>query len=80
MGITSGIAHFFESIGETIHGIFAAILHIFQLVFSTVMGVFHGCVNFVEGTLGFAFRKFLVPFLAFLPCLPLYLPHFTVPI
>ncbi|KAI1154532.1 hypothetical protein F4825DRAFT_411369 [Nemania diffusa] len=60
MGIASGIAHFFESIGETIYGLFAAILSMFQLVFSTIMGVFTGFVNFVEGTLGFAIHNFFI--------------------
>ncbi|KAJ8106887.1 hypothetical protein ONZ43_g6909 [Nemania bipapillata] len=60
MGVVSGITHFFESIGETIYGIFAAILQVFNLIFSTIMGVFRGFVNFVEGTLGFAFDNFFV--------------------
>jgi phage-related protein len=71
MGIASGISHLFQAIVETIQGIFAAILnvfqeifgaisHVFQFVLSTITGVFHGFVNFVEGTLGFAFHNFFI--------------------
>ncbi|KAI1127644.1 hypothetical protein F5Y10DRAFT_265921 [Nemania abortiva] len=60
MGIASGITHFFESIGETIAGMFAAIFHMIDFVFSSIMGVFKAFVGFVEGTLGFAFDNFFV--------------------
>lgn len=71
MGVASGISHLSQAIVEMIQGIFAAILHVFQgifaaisnvfqLVLSTIMGVFHGFVNFVEGTLGFAFHNFFI--------------------
>lgn len=57
MGVTSGITHTFQSILETIQGIFAAVLHMFEFVLSSIVGVFKGFANFVEGTLGFAFRE-----------------------
>jgi hypothetical protein len=68
MGIASGIGHFIESIAELIQGFFAAILHTFQFALNSVfdivqfainsvLSVFSGFVNFVEGTLGFAFRE-----------------------
>ncbi|KAI0110349.1 hypothetical protein GGR51DRAFT_510840 [Nemania sp. FL0031] len=60
MGIASGTTHFFESIGETIAGIFAAIFSMIEFVFSSIAGVFKMAVNFVEGTLGFAFDNFFV--------------------
>jgi phage-related protein len=69
MGVASGIGHLFESIGEMIQGIFAFFFHAFQFVLnsivdvsqfvlSSIVGVFNGFVNFVEGTLGFAFREY----------------------
>lgn len=70
MGIAAGIGHFFESILEVIQGIFAAILHAFQFVLQTFVDLGKGAVNFVEGTLGFAFRKFShssSPSFSFLP-------------
>ncbi|KAI1268472.1 hypothetical protein F5Y18DRAFT_231014 [Xylariaceae sp. FL1019] len=71
MGVTSGIGHLFESIGEVFQGIFLAIFHAFQFVFNTVLqffqfilntiiGLFQGFVNFVEGTLGFAIHNFFI--------------------
>ncbi len=61
MGVTSGVAHLFESIGEMIEGVFAAIVELFKFVVGSIAGVFKGFVNFVEGTLGFAFRELLPP-------------------
>ncbi|KAI1158902.1 hypothetical protein F5B18DRAFT_639033 [Nemania serpens] len=60
MGVASGIAHVFESVLETIQGIFAAIFHMFEFALNGVLGVFKGFVNFVEGTLGFAFHNFFI--------------------
>ncbi|KAI0201505.1 hypothetical protein F4808DRAFT_128149 [Astrocystis sublimbata] len=60
MGVASGIAHLFESIVETIRGIFAGILHLFGFCIDAVVGVFTGCVNFIEGTLGFAIHNFFI--------------------
>ncbi|KAI1194765.1 hypothetical protein F5X97DRAFT_310257 [Nemania serpens] len=60
MGVTSGITHTFQSILETIQGIFAAVLHMFEFVLSSIVGVFKGFANFVEGTLGFAFHNFFI--------------------
>ena len=68
MGVTSGITHLFESIVEMIQGVFAAIFStfkfalesvadIFKFALNSVLNLFSGFVNFVEGTLGFAFRK-----------------------
>ena len=61
MGIASGVTHFVQSILEVIQGFVAAIGHIFQLVINGVLGTFQGIVHFIEGTLGFAFRKFTHP-------------------
>ncbi|KAI3339019.1 hypothetical protein F4824DRAFT_457878 [Ustulina deusta] len=60
MGVTSGVAHLFESIGEMIEGVFAAIVELFKFVVGSIAGVFKGFVNFVEGTLGFAFHNFFI--------------------
>ncbi|KAI0548127.1 hypothetical protein F4679DRAFT_334315 [Xylaria curta] len=60
MGVTSGITHLFESILETIRGVFVAIVHLFQFVLDSIVGVFKGFVNFVEGTLGFAIHNFFI--------------------
>ncbi|KAI8627373.1 hypothetical protein F5Y19DRAFT_477587 [Xylariaceae sp. FL1651] len=60
MGVASGIGHLFQSIGEMIQGIFAAIFHVFEFIVSSIVGVFQGFVNFVEGTLGFAFHNFFI--------------------
>ncbi|TGJ83415.1 hypothetical protein E0Z10_g5356 [Xylaria hypoxylon] len=60
MGVTSGVAHFFESIGEVLQGILAAIVGAFRFVLSSIANVFKGVVNFVEGTLGFAFHNFFI--------------------
>ncbi|KAI1422836.1 hypothetical protein F5Y12DRAFT_580450 [Xylaria sp. FL1777] len=60
MGVTSGIAHLFESIGEMIQGILAAIVSLFKLAVNSIASVFKGFVNFVEGTLGFAFHNFFI--------------------
>ncbi|KAI1114838.1 hypothetical protein F5Y14DRAFT_413047 [Nemania sp. NC0429] len=60
MGVASGIAHIFQSILETIQGIFAAIFHMFEFALRSVMSVFQGFVNFVEGTLGFAIHNFFI--------------------
>ncbi|KAI1187426.1 hypothetical protein F5B17DRAFT_430569 [Nemania serpens] len=60
MGVASGITHVFESILETIQGIFATIFHMFEFVLSSIVGVCKGFVNFVEGTLGFAFHNFFI--------------------
>lgn len=58
MGIASGISHFFQSIIEVFQGIFAAIFNIFALALHTVADTGKGIVHFIEGTLGFAIRKF----------------------
>lgn len=58
MGIAAGVGHFFQSILEVIQGIFAAIVNTFLFALSTVADAGKGVVHFVEGTLGFAFRKF----------------------
>ncbi|KAI0802240.1 hypothetical protein GGR55DRAFT_666705 [Xylaria sp. FL0064] len=60
MGVTSGVAHLFESIAEVIRGIFATILSTFKFAIDSVVGLFKGFVNFVEGTLGFAFHNFFI--------------------
>ncbi|KAI1739799.1 hypothetical protein F4680DRAFT_136166 [Xylaria scruposa] len=60
MGVTSGITHLFESVLETIRGIFVAIIHLFQFVLDGIVGLFRGFVNFVEGTLGFAIHNFFI--------------------
>ncbi|KAI0127633.1 hypothetical protein BJ170DRAFT_626182 [Xylariales sp. AK1849] len=60
MGIASGVGHFFQSIVEVIQGFFAAILHFFQFVLQTILNTGKGVVNFVEGTLGFAFHNFFL--------------------
>jgi hypothetical protein len=62
MGIASGVGHFIQSILEVIQGIFATILHAFQFILQTFVDLGKGIVNFVEGTLGFAFRKSLLEF------------------
>jgi phage-related protein len=61
MGISSGVGHFVQSIVEIIQGFFLAIIHGVQLVLQTVADLGKGIVHFVEGTLGFAFRKFPPP-------------------
>lgn len=58
MGIASGINHFVQSIFEVIQGIFAAVLHVFQFVLQSLADLGKSFVHFVEGTLGFAIRKF----------------------
>ncbi|KAI0965050.1 hypothetical protein F4678DRAFT_454022 [Xylaria arbuscula] len=60
MGVSSGIAHLFESIAELIRGILATIISTFRLALNSIVGVFTGFVNFVEGTLGFAFHNFFI--------------------
>ncbi|KAI3336362.1 hypothetical protein HD806DRAFT_473441 [Xylariaceae sp. AK1471] len=71
MGIASGIGHMFESIAELIQGFFAAILNVIQFaingvvdvcqfVINGIVSLFSGFVNFVEGTLGFAFHNFFI--------------------
>lgn len=70
MGIAAGVGHFFESILEVFQGIFAAILHAFQFVLQTFVDLGKGAVNFVEGTLGFAFRKLFFSHLLLLPSFP----------
>ncbi|KAF2966325.1 hypothetical protein GQX73_g7271 [Xylaria multiplex] len=60
MGVTSGVAHFFESIGEMLQGILAAIVATFKFVLGSMVDVFKGFANFVEGTLGFAFHNFFI--------------------
>ncbi|KAI0406664.1 hypothetical protein F4802DRAFT_90153 [Xylaria palmicola] len=60
MGVTSGITHLFESVGETLQGIFLAILHLFEFALSSIANLFKATVNFVEGTLGFAFHNFFI--------------------
>ncbi|KAI0429957.1 hypothetical protein F5Y09DRAFT_308978 [Xylaria sp. FL1042] len=60
MGVTSGVAHLFESIAEVIRGILATILSTFKFAIDSVIGVFKGFVNFVENTLGFAFHNFFI--------------------
>ncbi|KAI1175821.1 hypothetical protein F4777DRAFT_297592 [Nemania sp. FL0916] len=60
MGVTSGIGHLIESVGEMVQGVFAAILHMFEFVFNSIMGLFGAFVNFVEGTLGFAIHNFFI--------------------
>ncbi|KAK7960368.1 hypothetical protein PG984_015057 [Apiospora sp. TS-2023a] len=60
MGIAAGVGHFFESILEVFQGIFAAILHAFQFVLQSFVDLGKGAVNFVEGTLGFAFHNFFI--------------------
>ncbi|KAI0527743.1 hypothetical protein F5B22DRAFT_640723 [Xylaria bambusicola] len=60
MGVTSGIAHLFQSIVEMIQGIFATILSTFKFALNAVVDVFRGFVNFVEGTLGFAIHNFFI--------------------
>lgn len=57
MGIASGVAHFVESILEVVRGLFAAVVNFFQLGIDAIIGTFQGIVHFIEGTLGFAFRK-----------------------
>ncbi|RYC58996.1 hypothetical protein CHU98_g7202 [Xylaria longipes] len=57
MGVTSGITHLVESILETIRGAFVGIIHLFEFILNSIVGVFRGFVDFVEGTLGFAFRE-----------------------
>lgn len=57
MGVTSGIGHLFESVIEVIRGIFAAIFNAFALVLHTIADAGKGAVHFIEGTLGFAIRK-----------------------
>lgn len=76
MGIASGINHFVQSIFEVIQGIFAAILHAFQFVLQSFVDLGKGFVHFVEGTLGFAIRKFLTfIFVARSPLVILLLTH-----
>ncbi|KAI1362780.1 hypothetical protein F5Y08DRAFT_311129 [Xylaria arbuscula] len=71
MGVTSGIAHLFESVVEMIQGVFAAVFStfkfalesvadLFKFAINSVMSLFSGFVNFVEGTLGFAFHNFFI--------------------
>ncbi|ORY60871.1 uncharacterized protein BCR38DRAFT_487928 [Pseudomassariella vexata] len=60
MGIATGITHFFQSILELIQGFFMAIVHVFQFALQTVIDAGKGVVNFVEGTLGFAFHNFFI--------------------
>ncbi|KAI0413195.1 hypothetical protein F5X98DRAFT_352622 [Xylaria grammica] len=60
MGVTYGLAHLFESIGEVLQGALAAVVAAFSFVLGAVADVFRGFVNFVEGTLGFAFHNFFI--------------------
>ncbi|KAI1321268.1 hypothetical protein F5Y16DRAFT_389086 [Xylariaceae sp. FL0255] len=71
MGIGSGIGHLIQSVGELIQGIFMGIIHAVQFVINSILaffgaaidavvGLFRGFVNFVEGTLGFAFHNFFI--------------------
>ena len=68
-----------ESILEVVRGLFAAVANFFQLGIDAIIGTFQGIVHFIEGTLGFAFRKSHHPLLLshlsfpcniYHPCMP----------